>query len=432
MRRIRESWLHYFEDDQTWGSRRFLSVLAALICLAIVGRAIEPIDTAPASLVALALSFLRLNALRHWIPPLAAMAFALTAGTFYLQDIFEFKSFRGAFRYLFAAMFGWSYPSLTIRNGRMDIPPDEENTLAKIGGPGHLSIALGNVVLLERGSGPTGVLGAGRYFMRRFETIREVVNLREVYRQTKETEAITKDGIAVTVRNIEATFHVDIGRQQRRSEANPYPFSVQAVRAAVYDRAVRDNGQQAEWADAVMGAIIRQVGTWIAGQRLDKLTAPTEDDPRTAIRSRLTSAEVRRQLRGMGAELVWVNIGHLDAPDAVDQQRAETWQAFWQTQQSITRAEGDAVRMAYKDIGRAEGQAEMLSAIARALQNAPAIGGDGDGIGDLVLAHIGRVIEAMTTQPGLSELEANRRLGIRGTAEPPSMPALPEPPPPSQ
>ncbi|MGQ0601088.1 MAG: hypothetical protein ACT4QE_05255, partial [Anaerolineales bacterium] len=108
------------------------------------------------------------------------------------------------------------------------------------------------------------------------------------------------------------------------------------------------------------------------------------------------------QLANLGAELVWVNIGHLDAEQNVDRQRLETWQSFWQSHDSVTWAHGEALRVAYEELGRAEGQAAMLQAILGGLQTGLPEGRINEQAIELALLQIGHVLESMTAREGLS------------------------------
>ncbi len=377
-------WLHYawtliLEGDGSWGSARLAIILGLPLCLAVAGRFLEPFDFSgglwslltpegQAQVEAMGLSFLRLNALRYWLAPLAAVIWGIALGALYLQDAFKLESFAQALNHLRASLFGLGYPTLIVMDGQAGNPQDGSSSLQSIGGPGYLEVRPGNVVLLERGAGPTNVYGAGRYFVRRFETTREIFDLREIYRNRKEVEATTKDGIAITLRNVEATFRVDTGRQPQRTEVAPYPFSIKAVRAATYARAVGKDGTVADWGDLIMSLVSGRIVGWISRQRLDRLTAPAEDDPRAAIRAEFERPDFRRQLSRFGAELVRVNIGHIDTPGPVDSQRIENWQSVWLRQDKVTLARGQALRLAYEELGRAEGQAQMLASIAQALK----------------------------------------------------------------
>jgi hypothetical protein len=418
--RVASRWLHYawtlvLEGDGNSSLARLILIGGLTLGLALIGRGLEPFHSGEALMsyfpqkemadfAELCLSFLRLNALRYWLAPLAALVWGLTLGALYLQDAYKFERFGQALNYLTASLFGSSYPTLTVMDGQMVTPNDEPTTLQSIGGPGYLEVRPGNVVLLERGAGPTNVYGAGRYFIRRFEAIREILDLREIYRNRDAVEATTKDGIAITVRNVEATFRVDTGRQPQRTEIEPYPFAIKAVRAATYGRAVDEGGNRVDWGDLIMSLVTGRISAWVSRQRLDHLTAPTVDDPRAALRGEFEGADFRRQLSRFGAELVRVNIGHLDTPGPVDRQRIDSWQAIWQLQDKITLAQGEAVQLAYEELGRAEGQAEMVKAIAKALgdisPNAPSSDTE---ISRLVIMRISQLLDTMAAREKIGE-----------------------------
>lgn len=354
-----------------------------------------------------------LEALWLFCTPTVAFALVFWAAALYSRDIFELKRLRLAARYLLAAVFGLGYPGLTIRNGRAEAPVGQTNLLLAIGGPGWLDVKLGNLVLLERGAGTYRLVANGGHFVRPFERIRQILDLRETYRKKPEVTAVTKDGLEIVLRDVEAVFRLDTDRQTR-TDRNPYPYSTQAALAAAYNRPVEASGQQVDWGEAVLRMIVGQITAWVARQRLDRLTAPTGDDPRAAIRAQFNTPAAQQSLANLGAELVWVNIGHLDTPGPVDEQRIETWRSFWQSHARVTHAHAEALRVAYAELGRAEGQAEMLSAICTALGAAGQAKGFDDRFAELVLLRISRVLEAMAAAPGLAEKK------IEGLSEPPS------------
>jgi hypothetical protein len=423
-------WVHYawtfvLEGDGGWTGIRLLLFGGLLLGLTALGRCLEPFQTGGllptllppslaqiplvppytmADLVAWGLSLLWP---RYWLAPVTALVWGLTLGALYLQDAFKFEKFGQALNYLTASLFGSGYPTLTVMDGRTVVPQDEVNTLQSIGGPGYLEVRPGNVVLLERGAGPTNVYGAGRYFIRRFETVREIMDLREIYRKRDAVEATTKDGIAITLRNVEATFRIDTGRQPQRTEIEPYPFAIKAVRAATYGRGVDKDGNVIDWGNLIMVLVTARILAWISHQRLDRLTAPIEDDPRVALRAEFETPEFRRLLSHFGAELVHVNIGHLDTPGAVDSQRLDNWQSFWLSQDKLALAQGEALQLAYEELGRAEGQAEMLKTIAKALDAASPGAPPGEAeTSQLVILRISQLLETMTTHDETPEPKA--------------------------
>lgn len=413
------------EGEGAGGSLRFMFILAVVSSFGMLGRLIEQ------SLVAddwlhLILSFASVQAVRHWIAPISGAILAVIAGIFYVQDIFEFENFSQAQRYFFASLFGMGYPRLIIDTNQKTISEEQTpNPLLTIGGPGILVIKQGSVVLLERGVGPTQVLSSGVYMIRRFETIRAILNLRETYREIPEVNAVTRDGLPLVIRNVEATFRLDTGRYQR-SDMNPYPFAVGAVRNAVYSAFVDEKGQMADWPDVVMRMIAGEVSEWVERQKLDRLTAPIPKydmlappvaapgsfanpepaDPRAALRLHMNSKAVRRKLDAVGAELIWLNFGHFDTPADVDEPRLEQWRSKWLGQDKVNLAQGEALRVKYEDLGRTEGQVDIINAIAQALE--PITPEDAAKppvpLADLVLMRLSGVLEAMTAPPGLGEI----------------------------
>jgi hypothetical protein len=337
-----------------------------------------------------------------YFTPAAGFGLMFWVAALYVKDIFELKRLRLAVRYLLAGVFGLGYPTLTIRNGKAEVTAGETNLLLTIGGPGGLDVKLGNVVVLERGAGTSRVVANGGYFVRPFERIRQILDLRETYRKRTEVTATTKDGLEIVLRDVEAVFRLTTGGHER-SDRDPYPYSSDAVLAAVYNRPVEADGRQMEWGEAVMHVIVGRITGWVAGQRLDRLTAPTGEDPRAAIRQQFETEAAKERLADLGAELVWVNIGHLDTPGPVAEQRIETWRSFWQGHARVTHAHAEALRVAYAELGRAEGQAEMLAAIGTALETAKADQALDDHFAELVLLRVSRVLETMAAAPGLAE-----------------------------
>ncbi len=153
-----------------------------------------------------------------------------------------------------------------------------------------------------------------------------------------------------------------------------------------------------DWGDLIMMQLTARLRAWISRRRLDRLTAPIEEDPRAALRAEFDSPSVRAQLARFGAELVRVNIGHIDTPTQVDSQRLENWESFWKSQDKVTLAQGEALQVAYEALGRAEGQADMLKTIAKALE---AISPSEAETSQLILLRISQMLEtiAASTRP---------------------------------
>jgi hypothetical protein len=137
---------------------------------------------------------------RYFIAFLGAITIAFFVGGRYVQDIYELASYKKGLRYVLTSVFGLlRYPRLEIDEGKMQLRADEVNTLREIGGPGFVIIRPGNIVLFERLRSPAAVRSAGKHFISRFESIKDVVPLEEQDGMWPESTASTKDGIEVRV-----------------------------------------------------------------------------------------------------------------------------------------------------------------------------------------------------------------------------------------
>jgi hypothetical protein len=324
---------------------------------------------------------------RHMIIPVAVFIGMLFASAAYVQDVYELPSFRLGLKYIQAAFLGIDYPRLTIAEGKRQIAKGDVNLIDTIGGPGYVNIRPGNVVLFESLRLPSSVRANTVNFITRFETIKEIVSLEDQHGFIEQVAAKTKDGIEVVVRDIHYRYRLRTGRRfgdhERRKAVDPYPYSVQAVKDMAYSRTVSSDGVSS-WHMAVGGAINGGIIDFIKSHKFNHLTSPNyeDDDPRDEI-SNAMNQRIRLGLRNVGAELLWFDAGHFDVSDrmktAIEDQRADTWSARWDGDAMVVRSYGEARRIAYNDIGRAEGQADMLLSIIQALDEAGFESGIEDG-----------------------------------------------------
>lgn len=437
--RISKTLTDFVIADQESGQLRLMILLVLISVLALGGRQLEgvsvPEDTVqdwldsptigwllkllkfflPEFLYYL-LSLIDFAAIRHWYPPVFAALLAFSAGAFYLQDIFELKKFWGeAARYLFYSLFGFGYPTLPIRDGQRAATEGPANLINLIGGPGHVNIQLGNAALFERVGGPSAVHGAGKHFVGRFETIREIVSLEDQHGYNKEeAKAVTKDGIPVTVRDLESTFRIRTGGRAR-TEDNPYPYSPAAISKITYDKTISDKGPSV-WRESVTKAVSGKVTGWVASHLFDEATAPKgenadkimgldERTPRHLIREVFNKPETRKQFTNMGVEVLLVNIGHIGADPTeapqVDEQRIATWRAKWKSLNRVTQAQAEGLEIYYKLLARAEAQADTIKAFTQVMQDAmlkmePGTEIDFD---EIVLLYAAQILDAMAESP---------------------------------
>jgi hypothetical protein len=224
-------------------------------------------------------------------------------------------------------------------------------------------------------------------FISRFETIKEIVSLDDQHGFIEEVKAKTKDGIEVVVHDVHYRYRLRTGRRfgdhERRRASNPYPYSVQAVKNMAYNRSVRKEGLSS-WHAVVRLAFDGGITDYIKSHKFDNLTAPDyeDSDPRAEIAQSMMKG-IRLRLRNIGAELLWFDVGHFGVSDKMREeiadQRVDTWSARWDGDAMVVRSYGEARRLAYQDMGRAEGQADLLLSIIQALDEVGYEGGFGEG-----------------------------------------------------
>jgi len=322
---------------------------------------------------------------RHMIIPVAVLIGMWLASAAYVQDVYELPKFRLGMDYIRAAFLGIGYPRLTISDGKKQIPKGKVNLIDTIGGPGFVNIRPGNVVLFESLRSPSSVRSSTVNFISRFETIKEIVSLDDQHGFIERATAKTKDGIEVVVHDIHYRYRLRTGRRygdyEKRRALNPYPYSVQAVKDMSYNRSVRADGISS-WHATVRLAFDGGITNYIKSHKFDNLTAPNfeDNDPRAEIAENMAKG-IRLRLRSVGAELLWFDVGHFGVSDnmkeTIADQRVDTWSARWDGDAMVVRSYGEARRLAYQDMGRAEGQADLLLSIIQALDEAGFEGGFG-------------------------------------------------------
>jgi hypothetical protein len=406
---------HFVEGDHQWGQMRLMVAGAAAALFVVASRLFEPIGALPLydwlldrlylremlpeqaiRLGEFFASFFTRQVLRHAVPPALGLAAALYFGAAYLRDLLELPNFQQALKYLTATLFGRNYPRMSVSEGQVTVADPEINPMPLIGGPGWVDIKIGNAALFERVVGPSAVLGAGTHFVRRFETLREAYDLREVERVKNDVRLMTKDGLPIVVNEMRARFR--IRARHARTEANPFPVMAGAVRQAAYSRKMTANGLEA-WPDMVMGAVRGTIADWISRRRMDELIPPPRDgnspEPppnapyRQALHDLFHSKQNRQRFADMGAEVIWVSVGHirpdpdidpdLKAADAtgrdkIHAQLIETWKSAHAAEAQDHLADARAYARWMNDTARAQAESDLILALTRGLREARAEG----------------------------------------------------------
>ena len=354
-------------------------------------------------LVGLAAVF-NLSTLRYMIAPLAAMVFIWIKGAMFVQDIYALKYFKDAWKYVSASMFGTKYPQLMIDKGEKQLSPKEINLIDVIGGPGHVHIQPGNAAMFRKLREPSRVSVTSSYFLEPFETIAQTVYLDDQQGDREEVpDLMTRDGIRVTLKDVHFRYRIKQqtrnGAQVRKSLHEPYPFSDEAMWNVAFNLNVNKTGL-AKWNVAVETTVINGLTDFITSKRLDELTAPIglPKNPRVELKDNVLFTNIQRGLAGLGAELLWIDVGHVHVvEESVDGQRTDLWAAEWVGDAEITRAYGEAKRLAYQELGRAEAQAEMILSITDSLRESALDPSTNYNIRKLLLVRTAQVLDAMSS-----------------------------------
>lgn len=353
------------------------------------------------------------NYARYLLAPLGAFLLVFLAGALYVQDIYALDTFSSAIRYVFSSMFGITYPQLQIDGGKKIVRPEEINTLDKIGGPGFALIQPGNAILCKSLRSPSTIHLPQRYFMTPFETIGAIADLTDQEGYKDEIWTVTLDGIQMHLRDIRFCYRLlpsgSGGNGSVRTTDNPYPFSSDTILDSVFNLSASDT-----WQTAVERTVVGEITTFINNHRIDHLTAPRRfsQDPRRELQTQLFKPGINERLKKNGAELVWVDVGHMDIIELsedkrenVDGQRLDYWASRWTGEIKRTHAIGEAKRVAYQERGRVDAQAAFLQSITDALREFELSDDPEENLRRLLLVRTAQILEGMAsnTQTGKEE-----------------------------
>lgn len=380
--RLLEFVYNLIEGDHIWAERRSILLVTALIIFMLMGRATEQItewwvlaaniENLPGPVV-FVLSFLHPQTWRHLLLPLAGMVLALGVAANYVRDLFDLSDLNTGNEYIKAAMFGQEYPTINLKSTGYELDIHylrrygkeaqvAAHPIVKIGGPGYVTVAPGNVALYERVGGPSKVAGAGQHYLRRFETLREVIDLRDQIRERPEVKALTKDGLAVTVQNVQVSFRVRTSNRPR-TEKEVYPFSVSAVkRIAYYGKTVGVKGASV-WSEGVPNAVAGNIRSYISRSLLDDLVSRSDTeskDPRDKIKAVFEHKDTRKRFSDMGVDLLWVSLGHIKTDSDVLTERIYAWGAEWDRAAQNTLSQAEAEKLKLMEYAKTMARLELI------------------------------------------------------------------------
>lgn len=272
----------------------------------------------------------------------------------------------------------------------------EASVILRVGGPGLIRVANGNVITTEKNGRFHRILGPGRHILQRFEYIHTLIDLHAQERSESNAPFTTKEGLPIHT-DITVVYRLSTG-EDPPTKANPFPYSYDAVRHAAYAHTVKKNGELTTWQDIPLGAAKGTLGSIIAKYSLNELLQPDNPayDPHHAIKSEL-ERKLQANLEKQGIELVRVRIGQFKLEQQVTDQFIKYWQSHWQKQSQIIRADGAANALEEIEVARAEAEITMLRAVLEGLERAQQEG-EGDAMGEIFALHLLEYLEKIAWQ----------------------------------
>lgn len=345
-----------------------------------------------------------LHSFRYMLAPLGAIICVLIYSAYFVQDVYALPSLPPALHYVLSSLFGINYPQLIIDKGEKRVKQGEVNLIEKIGGPGFVIIEPGNAGMFRTLHGPSVAKVSETYFLAPFEAIAQEVNLDEQQGFKETISAMTRDGIQVNIRDVHFRYRIrqeeENGKPVPRTPERPYPFSEDAIRDMTFNLQVQGDGLE-QWSSAVERAVSGTISDFISSHTIDYLTAPRTGDfiPRLQLKNQLFVETIKKRLADLGAELLWVDVGHVDIQDeSIDELRTNVWSADWAGDAAVVRTYGNAVRQAYQGLGRAEAQADFIMSIAGTLSDANFKDKSPENIRKIILARTAQILEAVHEQ----------------------------------
>ena len=312
---------------------------------------------------------------RYLLVVLIAYIFSYITAVRFIKDLYEMESFDDAFNYLIAcSMFIFLRTSAKIDKGKVIVKKDQYNLIEKVGGPGKIKVQKFNLVLFEKLTGLSRVVGKGEHEISRYEFIKQIVNLDEQHHPIEKVEAVTMDGIPVRVNRIHLRFKL------REREVDWITDRGGTVEGETYQEAVKNlanNRLVSETGFLRMGQmtemiVVEAVKKYINRHTIDQIITPDNRtiDSRQALHNELNGPEVRNRMKEIGIRLVGVELGAFEFPDTpIDTFRLGRWKENKRGEIKVLEAQGRAYELSRQDAVRSKTQAEMIQGIIDALED---------------------------------------------------------------
>lgn len=253
----------------------------------------------------------------------------------------------------------------TVALDRLRFAEQRKEELLRVGGPGVILVSAGDVVVTERNGRFERVLGSGRQTLKLFETIHDVLDLREQTRFEESITLVTREGLSVRTA-VHLVFRLR-RRDQRASRIHLFTYDEAAVRRAAYSAVVTDLGVQ-RWDDIPLQVAIGELSGLVAELRLDQLIDPAgvyRSEPLSHLQ-RTLEGRVRQIVRDKaGVELLSLRLGALQFDEAVHKTLTAYWEARGEKSEPLDENPQQAPERA--QLARKRARQKMIDNLAAAL-----------------------------------------------------------------
>lgn len=328
--------------------------------------------------VALLLPFFAPDIFRHVLVIGLASWIAYQWAAIYLDDIFELKNTEISRKFIWKAAFVGQLEKVRITDGDV-AATDKDSHVVKIGGPGQVIVHLENAVLFEKINGEPHIITSedkGKTIrldgFERLRTVKYSNKPGESYAIFDRRDQIlssgpivgrTKDGIAVTAKNVSAVFsihegQVTVAEPPEMNGGNGKIVTPQISRRVSFDRdaletAIQNlvyNQTNRPWTETAKQNIFPSVRTWIGLHTLDEFLTNLSPQELAEVRERLQTlggqsplptpnpiylsrAELTNYVqgnpdnwKGRGFDVHWVGVGTWETPEEIPQQHRKAFE----------------------------------------------------------------------------------------------------------
>jgi hypothetical protein len=357
------------------------------------------------------------GAVLNTLPVLVALVAVFWVASHFIRTLYDTKDWGEAYELLDRNMFGMRElrPLMIVKEGHIFVGEGELHD--RIGGRALLLVYNDSAVVIERGGHLVRVVGPSLSFIKPFERVWGIVDLR-VQRWPLTVNAMTKEGIPISCEAI-ITFKIDDRYKDEHGEvrvkqpvetetpqvsdreivkelekagiAEPLSYTKEAVFNAATCNWIRIHQeghpeQLRRWTGRVIiGGTEGTLRSILADYRLDWLLEPTQpgkQHPRDEVREKLEQKLQNSFSVGnsVGAKVVGVELGEIkvrdvedqkgekmEIPDEVYTQWIDAWQSEWERRAIEDQIEGEA-ELARLQAAQIEAQAEMALTLTEAIR----------------------------------------------------------------